>query len=352
MDLKSLLQSLGIIAVIFTLVPFVAADYWWIRIFDYPHVQLTVFTLVTFLIYFFRFDIRSWRDYVFVGILAVCFVFQLLKIYPYTPFADVKAMENENVDPENSLSILAANVLQKNKHHQKLLDEILRTSPDLIILTETDEIWEKAISPALQNRYPYQVKEPLDNTYGILLYSSYPLIGAEVRYLVNDTIPSIHGIIKLPSGQKVQLHAIHPTPPMPQENPSSSDRDAEMMMVAKMARNSKLPVVVTGDFNDVAWSHTTSLFIKASELLDPRMGRGFFNTFNANSWLMRWPLDHLFISEEFRVVELERGEDIESDHFPLYSEISFEPEVAAEQEQKPPSPEVLKEANKQIKKVK
>ncbi|HET8854801.1 MAG TPA: endonuclease/exonuclease/phosphatase family protein, partial [Salinimicrobium sp.] len=125
-----------------------------------------------------------------------------------------------------------------------------------------------------------------------------------------------------------------------------------MMIVAKMAKKDELPVIVTGDFNDVAWSETTSLFQEVSGLLDPRIGRGFFNTYNANSFIMRWPLDHLFISREWRLVDLERGSDFGSDHFPIYFKLSLEPENAPEQEKKNPSAEEKKEAAKAIKAAK
>ena len=89
----------------------------------------------------------------------------------------------------------------------------------------------------------------------------------------------MHAKLILPSGELVQLHVIHPTPPMPPHDASSTDRDAQMMMVAKMAKKAKLPVIVAGDFNDVAWSESTSLFHNVSGLLDPRKGRGFYNTY-------------------------------------------------------------------------
>src|SRR5690606_32523346 len=245
-----------------TLLPFVALDYWWVRIFDFPHSQLTVLTLVAFLVYFFRFDLRSWRDYVFACILAGCFVFQLGKIYPFTPFADFEVNRNEETDPRNSLGILAANVLQENRDTEKLMDVILTFDPDVIVLTETNTRWRNEVAPLIKQRYPFAVEVPLENTYGMLLYSRLRLIDPEVKFLIDDSIPSIHGILQMPSGKQVQFHSIYPILPMPQYNSSSSDRDVEMMMVAKMVREAILLVIVTVYFNFVSLSYTFFFFKK------------------------------------------------------------------------------------------
>lgn len=350
MKLKSFLQAFGLVAILFTLTPFIAADYWWIRIFDFPHTQLTILTLVALAVYFYRFDIKSKQDYIFVSVLAACFIFQVSKIVPYLPHKNFE-IKDAAVDVQSSkLKFYIANVLQDNENPEKLKQEIKDKDADVLLFMETDSRWMRDIRPSVTD-YPHRMEVPLDNTYGMLLYSKVPFKDPAVKYLVDDSIPSMETILKLPSGEEVQLYCIHPTPPMPQHNPSSSDRDAEMMLIAKKANSSNLPVIVAGDFNDVAWSQSTQLFKNVSGLLDPRVGRGFYNTFNAKNFLMRWPLDHFFASEDFRLVTIKLGEDIDSDHFPAFFEISLEPEKAEEQEQEEPTAKQNEKANKQIEKA-
>ncbi|HEX8639468.1 MAG TPA: endonuclease/exonuclease/phosphatase family protein, partial [Pyrinomonadaceae bacterium] len=73
-----------------------------------------------------------------------------------------------------------------------------------------------------------------------------------------------------------------------------------------------------------AWSRTTRLFQKISGLLDPRVGRGLYPTFPVAHPLVRCPLDHVFHSVHFRLVELKRLPSVESDHFPMYISLSLE----------------------------
>jgi endonuclease/exonuclease/phosphatase (EEP) superfamily protein YafD len=351
MKLKPLLQSLGIVAIIFTLIPFIAADYWWIRVFDFPHTQLTILTLVALVTYFIKFDIKWVQDYVFVAVLGACFIFQLLKILPYVPHGNFELMDASADSEDGKMKFYISNVLQKNENPEKLINEIKNKDADVVLLMETNNRWKENVKDAVSG-YSYKLEVPLENTYGMLLYSKFPFRNAEVKYLVDDSIPSMEAILQLPNGKEVQLFCIHPTPPMPQENPSSTDRDAEMLIIAKKAKKSILPVIVAGDFNDVAWSQSTSLFKETSGLLDPRIGRGFYNTFNAKSYIMRWPLDHFFASDEFRLVTMRLGEDIDSDHFPAYFEIRLEPHLANEQKAEEPTQKQVESANKKIEEAK
>lgn len=351
MILKKVLISFGVLAILLTITPFIAVDYWWIRMFDFPHTQLTFLTALAILTYIIKFNFKEIKDYIFITILIACCIFQFYKILPYTTFSSYEVM-NTSKNSKDILKIFTANVLQENEKSEQLIKEMKSIDADIMLFTEVNKRWLKTLNKAVDKSYMHKYEIPLDNTYGMVLYSKLNLIKPEGHFLVSDSIPSIHSLVELPTGDLVQIYAIHPTPPMPQENPMSTDRDAEMMMIAKLSLESKYPVIVFGDFNDVAWSQTSKLFKRVSRLLDARIGRGLYSTFSAKSKILRWPLDHIFISEEFRVKTLKNCNDVLSDHFPFYTELSFEPSKASEQKPPPPSKEDLKTANEQIKKFK
>jgi hypothetical protein len=66
-------------------------------------------------------------------------------------------------------------------------------------------------------------------------------------------------------------------------------------MAGREIAQSHRPALVAGDLNDVAWSHTSRLFRRIAQMLDPRVRRGIYSTFHVRYWFLCWPLDHIFI---------------------------------------------------------
>src|SRR5690606_16312503 len=91
---------------------------------------------------------------------------------------------------------------------------IADADPDVILAVETDEWWQQQLRD-LERTHPFKVLQPQGNTYGMLLYSRLELIDPEVKFLIQDDIPSIHAQVRLPCGQLVGLHCLHPRPPFP-----------------------------------------------------------------------------------------------------------------------------------------
>ena len=107
-----------------------------------------------------------------------------------------------------------------------------KESPDLVFMVETDQAWANAMEE-LEMKYSECIKIPLENTYGLLLYTNLKIDRQETHYLIDSEIPSLELDIILNDGQKITLYAIHPTPPVPGENSVSTERDAEILIVGK-----------------------------------------------------------------------------------------------------------------------
>ena len=294
-------------------------DEWWIRGADFPRLQILVLgliALVLLLVWDQPWDLR--REIVFTALIAAL-AYQLKMVLPYTFIwkKQVKKVHKHQLNPDKQISLLVSNVLTPNDKYHLLVEQIQKHQPDLVLTLETDLIWQKALA-VIEKDYPYRVPVPLDNLYGMHLYSKLELKDTEVKFILSDEIPSIHTTVILRSGQPVQLYCLHPKPPSPTEAKDSTLRDAELLMVGDQIKDLDESCIVMGDLNDVAWSRTTRLFQRISGLLDPRVGRRYINTFHADYPMFRWSLDHVFHSTDFALVHMERLPHVGSDHFPVY----------------------------------
>ncbi|WP_205590881.1 endonuclease/exonuclease/phosphatase family protein [Hymenobacter oligotrophus] len=325
--LDGLVAVVGTGAVVATLLPLLRREAWWIRVFDFPRLQvvgaLAVALVGALLLNFWQFD---WLGPLFVLTLAGAIVYQVIRILPYTHLLPKKVLDSSlpTTDNDNHLSLLVTNVLMTNRDASRCLGVIRHCNPDVILAVETDQWWLEQLR-SLEETHPYTAYAPLPNTYGMLVFSRLPLLNPEIKFLLDDDIPSFHAFVEMPNGLRVRLYCLHPKPPAPQESKTSTKRDAELLLVGHEIEDHDGPTVVAGDMNDVAWSHTSELFRRISRLLDPRMGRGLLPTFHADYRLLRWPLDHVFHSAHFKVASIERLPHVGSDHFPIYIRLSYEP---------------------------
>ncbi len=299
-----------------TFFPLVKLDYWWVRIFDYPRLQKFIFILIMIALWLAPFGSAIGLEaYIWSGLLGICAIYLIGKVVPFTILGK-KMIETVPYSEEAGIHILVGNVYQYNTNYHKVVSLVQSENPDLIFFVETDKAWENGISD-IEKDYPTQIKLPMDNTYGLLLYTRLEIVRQEINYLIDEEVPSLEIDVKLRNGELITIYAIHPTPPVPGENDKSTERDAEILLVGKKSKENTKPSLVIGDLNDVAWSYTSKLFLKNSEMADPRRGRGLFNTFHAKVPLFRWPLDHIFLSKHFGLASLQVQKAIGSDHFPI-----------------------------------
>jgi endonuclease/exonuclease/phosphatase (EEP) superfamily protein YafD len=328
---KILLLTIGLLMIAATVLSLFRKDVWWIRGFDFPRFQITLILLVTLAAYLLFGWNATLPEFLFVIALVASLIYQIYMMFPYTPLARKQVQPSVRSQPDSCFSLLFANVLMDNHNATRLKELIRAVDPDIILTVETNKWWQEQLKEFAQT-HPHTVEQPQENTYGMLLFSRLELLHWEVKFLVQDDVPSIHARVRLPSGEEVELRCLHPRPPFPTEDERSTERDAELLIVGKETTKLNCPVVVLGDLNDVAWSRTNYMFQDISGLLDPRIGRGFYNTFHAKYPFIRFPLDHFFHSNHFRLVDFRRLAYFGSDHFPVFIKLSYERDAEHEQE--------------------
>jgi endonuclease/exonuclease/phosphatase (EEP) superfamily protein YafD len=326
---KLVLLLLGCVLIGLTVLSRVRSPRWWVRYADFPRVQIAVGLAAVLAAYAASYGVSGGLDAIFALAVAVALLDQGARIFPYTLLAPKEVMQARSRDRDGSIRILISNVLMENRRADDLLALVRETDPDVLLAVETDDWWHERLA-ALDEDYPHNLKQPQDNYYGMHLFSKLELRAPEVRFLVEDDVPSVRAGIRLRSDHWIEFYGVHPRPPEVQED--TEERDAEILIVGKQIRADGRPSIVAGDLNDVAWSHTTHLFQRISGTLDPRRGRGTFNTFHAQYPMLRWPLDHIFHEASFTLIRLERLRSIGSDHFPVFAALQYEPKAESHQE--------------------
>ncbi len=315
----------GILLIVVTVLSLLNAWFWFFKILNFPRVVTIIAMLVCLFFYLLLRENKSVFSLIFSSSLVVAIIIQCYIIFPYTTLAPKKvaSAKASEVSKESLLSIIVANVLMKNRESEGLLKMIEDKDPSFVLTMEVNKRWQNDLK-VLEKRYPYQIMFPTDNTYGMFLYSKFPLSNEEILFLYNDKVPSFHCRVTMPNGKIFQLLTVHPVAPKPSEHPDNiGEKEKELVIAGRVVAAADLPAIVAGDFNDVGWSCNTSEFEEVSNLNDVRCGRGMYNTFSAKTFIFKWPLDYVYVSKEFKVLNIERLGAFGSDHYPFYAQLAF-----------------------------
>jgi endonuclease/exonuclease/phosphatase (EEP) superfamily protein YafD len=313
-----------------TALPLSGTHYWWVRMWDFPRVQIAIGQLlVTGLALVF---VRGWLLWVILVPTLAGLGLQLWRIRPFTPLAR-REMKFAPTRPDgHEVTVMASNVLMENERHDLVRDLILSVDPDVVLLMETDGRWWEGVRSAL-GHYPTVLKLPKEDYYGMIFATRLEVVKADIVYLTPDETPSVFAELKTPSGRVFHFVGLHPQPPVP--GVDTEERDAQVLYAARFARRTDVPLITMGDFNDAAWSDSSRLFKHYGRYLDPRRGRGLYASFHAKNPLIRCAIDQLFVTEEVAMVDFRLGPKIGSDHFPVIARVRIDPEEAGRLNRRP-----------------
>ncbi len=317
---RLLLLLLAIVLIAATLLPLIPTDDWWIRYPEFAALQIAGLMLVLAIVGAFVWR-RRMALVVGAGLLAAVGV-QAVRLAPYVlPLAvawPVPTVPAGTCPVGDRLRVLAANVQRTNRHSHELIETVRRFDPDIAWFQEVDDWWRDELS-SLAPTLPKQVSDAQSNYFGILLASKLTLTEGSVPELTNSNSPSVFATATLPSGRAVRLYAIHPRPP--QIGQSTAERDAQLMAVALAAHEDTAAHLVLGDLNTVPWAGVLDRLERVGRFFDPRIGRGLSITWNANSSVAKWPLDHILTGPGITLQRLVVLPAFGSDHHPLFAEL-------------------------------
>ncbi|MBS9719157.1 endonuclease/exonuclease/phosphatase family protein [Tianweitania sp. BSSL-BM11] len=305
---------LAVLLVAITVIPFLPIAHGFVRMGEFPRQQILIVALACLVLSLASGGLLFDRWFFVVTFSAIA----LFQAWFIAEFTRLWRKESKHFDPAvdhgQRFRLVASNVKMSNRDYAAHIRMIEQADPDILLLMEVDDDWLDGLASVL-DRFPHRVDRAQENSYGMAMMSKFRLDDVSVQDLLTEGVPSIFATVVLDKTLRFRLYSIHPEPPVPHRG--TEGRDGETALISLKIRDERGPVIVTGDLNDVAWSKTTRRFRRISRLLDPRIGRRMINSFDARYWFMRWPLDHLFHSAHFRLVDMQRLEPGGSDHFPV-----------------------------------
>ncbi|MEB8388497.1 endonuclease/exonuclease/phosphatase family protein [Rhodobacteraceae bacterium KMM 6894] len=323
--LSILVWCLGLFVAVTTALPLSNAVVWWVRMWDFPRHHIAGLALLTASV---AALIAIPFKPVLIALMLICAVYQAVQIFPYTPLArkEVDLITPPPAAPQ--VSMVAANVLMENTRYADLATLIQREDPDVVFLMETDLVWHDALRETLE-RYPTVRTHLRDDHYGLIFATRLNMRDFQLYFPANDNTAAVKAVLEDADGTAFNFVGLHPRPPVPGNDTDARDR--QIKTAAKLTASSQRPTVCMGDFNDVAWSWTTRRFKRYGGFLEPRVGRGMVASFHAQHWLIRLPIDQLYLTPDVGLVSFQRLEEFGSDHFPLIATVTFSPDHATAQ---------------------
>lgn len=333
--IRIFLFFVGGVLIAVSFAPLVETNVWWVRVLDFPRLQFLIALLVAGVLVLVSGRPRRTGGWLVPAGMAAAAGYHVYKLHSYWPWAETRAAAVAECADGSRLSVLVANVRKGNRQDERLLALVRDTDPDVFLAMETDAWWNEKLIP-LRDDFAQAIQHVGTGHFGMHLFSKYKLVEPEVRFLAEQDVPSIFTCVRLPGGGMVEFLGIHPRPPHPLM--PSTGRDAQILAAALRARASPVPSVVAGDLNAVPWERVVRRAMRIGGLLDPRVGRGYIPTYDAEQPLMSWPLDQVLYQDEIGLVGLERLPEFGSDHYPYLAELCLAPELAGWQ-QAPPAEE-------------
>ena len=253
--------------------------------------------------------------------------------------------QDEKADAKPGLKIATYNVAMFGRETsgfmaQDILSEMKKQKVDIVCFQEySDYAGDKKNSDSYKEYFPYKAVGERD----VIIYSRYPIVNskyfsfertnncamwAEIKY--NDIIYRIYNAHLETTGINGALYraAKQESKGIEVQNNALMDylygtytvgmitRSGQANQLAMDMKESEVPIIVCGDFNDVPYSYVYNTML--GDKIDgfKECGSGFMNTFRGGKKKVR--IDYIFHSKELEGISYYKKELSYSDHYPVF----------------------------------
>jgi endonuclease/exonuclease/phosphatase (EEP) superfamily protein YafD len=248
-------------------------------------------------------------------ILAAALIVNISALYPLFLGTETSTpIETQAENCQNRLKVLQSNVYAANQNHGEFLNLIAQEKPAIIAIQELTLSLENELNRL--ELYPYRIAQSRLDSFGIGLYSRYPLTQAQIFQHCPSCPISIEASLKL-QNIEIDLGVEHPVPPV---LPVAAElRNSQLVSLAAGLKEKSGTAIVMGDLNVSEFSTVFKRLLVQSDLKSVRAGRGLFWSWPTHNPLLAIPIDHI-LYRGVELQELRKGTKIGSDHYPLIAE--------------------------------
>lgn len=125
--------TVSICLIIFSYIHLVKYEAWWIRIFDFVHIQLVVAILVTSVLGIFLLP-KELPVIILLCLLLITLFYHMRLILPFTRVYKKQVLKKDKASNDNALKIMVSNVYQFNTNFSEVLRLIKDVDADLVFL--------------------------------------------------------------------------------------------------------------------------------------------------------------------------------------------------------------------------
>jgi|GEM_PF-1409040 len=172
------LSLITLLLLLVTLLPLWRHPHWITRGMDFPRLQFSVAGTILLLAQLIFLDLEAPKTWMLIAPTLLCLACQLWWIAPYTRLWPHEVKPAKESSTDRHPSILTANVLTPNRNAEALIALVQQRKPDILVTLESDQWWQDQFD-TLQSEMPHSIKCPLDNLYGMHVYSRLPPIGSD-----------------------------------------------------------------------------------------------------------------------------------------------------------------------------
>lgn len=306
--LKSFLQAAAFVTALFSLATFADHIHRYVELFS--HFRLQYFLAAAFLaMLLFVARSRRWAA-----------MMLLLSIINAVPVVSWYMLDSEAATtPTPSFRLILSNIYAGNDSTQTLLDLVKNERADILFLQEVTGQHSEELA-VLNEDYPYSLKIPRQDNFGIAVISRWPFENARIVESPPHQYPTL--VVELVIyGKPVTFVTTHPTPPL--GDVGYDARNIQLTNVAELLNAHQGARVLIGDLNTTMWGQNYDELIEATGLVNARHGFGILPSWPTNMPFAMIPIDHCLVSEELTVKDVRTGPNIGSDHLPLIVELGL-----------------------------